>query len=340
MAVFRRCQFSEQKVICHMTRATITQLPDPSGFSPDPLTEVLRSGTRGPIERAVEAELATWLAAHAGEQTEDGRARLVRHGHLPERELMTGVGPVPVQAPRVRDRAAGAEKTRFTSAILPPWLRKAKSVEQLLPWLYLKGISTGDFHEALAALLGPNAAGLSATTISRLKAAWWDGYEHWQRRDLNARRIVYIWADGVHFQPRMAEEKQCVLVLIGADEWGRKEVLGLTDGYRESTQSRRELLLDLKRRGLTRAPEQAIGDGAPVRGLSRTGGVRPLTPGGAARGVRQHPRAAVPGAQDRKCPERPSWLRHWFEQPVDDAEIHPAEGQGPPARHLAGRDQG
>lgn len=245
-----------------MNKPTITPLPDPSGSSPDPLTEVLRSGARRLIEQAVEAELAALLAAHVGERTEDGRARLVRHGHLPEREVMTGIGPVPVKVPRVRDRGEGAEKVRFTSSLLPPYLRKARSVEELLPWLYLKGISSGDFHEALAALLGPNAAGLSSTTISRLKAAWWEEYERWQRRDLGARRIVYIWADGVYFRPRMAEEKQCVLVLIGADEWGRKEVLGLTDGYRESTQSWRELLLDLKRRGLTRAPELAIGDGA------------------------------------------------------------------------------
>src|SRR5690554_5197817 len=213
MAVFRRRQFSEEKGICHMTNATITMLPDPSGFSPDPLTEVLRSGARRLIEQAVEAELATLLAAHAGEQAEDGRARLVRHGHLPEREVMTGVGPVPVKVPRLRDRAAGVEKIRFTSAILPPYLRKAKSIEELLPWLYLRGISSGDFQEALAALLGPNAAGLSATTISRLKADWWEEYEDWQRRDLSTRRFVYIWADGVYFQPRMAEEKQCVLVL-------------------------------------------------------------------------------------------------------------------------------
>jgi putative transposase len=237
MAVFRRRQFSEEKGICHMTKATITKLPDPSGFSPDPLTEVLRTGARRLIEQAVEAELTALLASHAGEQTEGGRSRLVRHGHLPEREVMTGIGPVPVKVPRLRDRATGAEKIRFTSAILPPYLRKAKSVEELLPWLYLKGISTGDFQESLAALLGPNAAGLSSTTISRLKAVWWDEYERWQRRDLGARRIVYIWADGVYFQPRMAEEKQCVLVLIGADEWGHKEVLGLADGYRESTQS-------------------------------------------------------------------------------------------------------
>ena len=174
---------------------------------------------------------------------------------------MTGVGPVPVKVPRVRDRGDQAEKVRFTSSILPPYLRKAKSVEELLPWLYLKGISTGDFQEALAALLGPNAAGLSSTTISRLKADWWEDYERWQRRDLSARRIVYVWADGVYFQPRM-DDTQCVLVLIGADEWGRKEILGLTDGYRESTQSWRELLLDLKRRGLSHPPDLAIGDGA------------------------------------------------------------------------------
>lgn len=245
-----------------MTKTIISQFPDPSGFSADPLTDILRSGARRLIEQAVEAELSAFLATHADDKTEDGMARLVRHGHLPEREVMTGIGPVPVKVPRVRDRGTGDDRIRFRSSILPPWLRKAKSIEDLLPWLYLKGISTGDFQEALGALLGPNAAGLSATTISRLKADWWVDYERWQRRDLSARRFVYVWADGVYFRPRMAEEKQCVLVLIGADEWGRKEVIGLSDGYRESTQSWRELLLDLKRRGLAHAPEMAIGDGA------------------------------------------------------------------------------
>ena len=244
-----------------MREDIITALPNPSGFSAAPLTDVLRAGARDLIQQAVEAELSALLAMHADERTADGRARLVRHGHLPEREVTTGIGPVAVKVPRVRDRGDGAEKIRFTSSILPPYLRKAKSVEELLPWLYLKGISTGDFQEALAALLGPNAAGLSSSTISRLKADWWTDYERWQKRDLSARRIVYVWADGVYFQPRM-EEKQCVLVLIGADEWGRKEILGLTDGYRESTQSWRELLLDLKRRGLSQAPDLAIGDGA------------------------------------------------------------------------------
>ncbi|ARU02527.1 mutator family transposase [Loktanella sp. PT4BL] len=241
---------------------TVTQLLDPQGFSPVPLTALLRSGAQRLIEQAVEAELAVLLEAYASDKTDDGRARLVRHGHLPEREVMTGVGAVPVKVPRVRDWGAAAEKVRFSSTILPPYLRKAKSIEELVPWLYLKGLSTGDFHEALAALLGTNAAGLSSTTISRLKADWWDEYDRWQRRDLSARRFVYIWADGVYFRPRMAEKKQCVLVLIGADEWGRKEIIGLADGYRESTQSWRELLLVLQRRGLTHAPDLAIGDGA------------------------------------------------------------------------------
>ena len=245
-----------------MTKSTITPLPDPSGFSSDPLTDILQTGARQLLKQAVEAELATLLAAHAREVTDDGRARLVRHGHLPEREVMTGIGPVPVKVPRMRDRGNVDEKIRFASSILPPWLRKTRSIEELLPWLYLKGISTGDFQEALGALLGPNAAGLSSSTISRLKADWGAEYERWQRRDLSARRFVYVWADGVYFQPRMEEQKQCVLVLIGADEWGRKEVLGLTNGYRESTQSWRELLLDLKRRGLSHAPDLAIGDGA------------------------------------------------------------------------------
>jgi len=151
-----------------MTTNTITQLSDPQGFSPDPLTDLLRSGAQRLIQQAVEAELAALLEAHASDKTDDGRARLVRHGHLPEREIMTGIGAVPVQVPRVRDRGDGEEKIRFTSMILPPYLRKAKSIEELLPWLYLKGISTGDFHEALAALLGPNAAGLSSTPISCL----------------------------------------------------------------------------------------------------------------------------------------------------------------------------
>lgn len=245
-----------------MSLTTITQLPDPSGFSADPFTDIIRDGARKLIEQAIHAELAALMAAFADEKLENGTSRLVRHGHLPEREVMTGIGPVPVKVPRVRDRKPGEEKISFTPSILPRYLRKAKSVEELLPWLYLKGVSTGDFSEALAALLGPNANGLSAKTISRLKADWWTDYEAWQKRDLGNRRFLYIWADGVYFKPRMAEEKQCVLVIVGADEYGRKELLAMTDGFRESTESWRELLLDLRRRGLKQDPKLAIGDGA------------------------------------------------------------------------------
>lgn len=246
-----------------MSENSIINLPGPSGFSPDPITDLLRTGARALIEQAVEAELAGFLEANEGERLEDGRARLVRHGHLPERSVMTGIGPVTVKAPRVRDRGAdGGEPIRFESSILPRYLRKARSVEELLPWLYLKGISTGDFQEALEALLGPDAAGLSSSTISRLKAEWWDEYKRWQKRDLDTRRFVYVWADGIYFRPRMADGPQCVLVLLGVDEWGRKDVLGLVDGHRESTESWRELLLDLKRRGLAEAPKLAVGDGA------------------------------------------------------------------------------
>ena len=262
MAVFTRRQFSAEKGICHMPENTITQLPDPSGFSADAFTDVLRNGARKLIEQAIHAELATLMAAFSKEKLEDGRARLVRHGHLPERKVMTGIGPVPVKVPRVRDRKPGEDKITFTPSILPRYLRKAKSVEELLPWLYLKGVSTGDFSEALAALLGPDAPGLSAKTITRLKADWWNDYETWQKRDLSHRRFLYIWADGVYFKPRMAEEKQCVLVIVGADEYGRKELLAMIDGFRESAESWRELLLDLRRRGLKQDPKLAIGDGA------------------------------------------------------------------------------
>jgi len=245
-----------------MSIDTITTLPDPSGFSPDPLTGVIRDGARKLIEQAIEVELAALMASYADDKLADGRARLVRHGHLPEREVLTGVGPVPVKVPRVRDRGAAMDKVTFAPSILPRYLRKAKSVEELLPWLYLKGVSTGDFSEALAALLGPNAKGLSAKTITRLKADWWGEYQAWEKRDLSARRFLYIWADGVYFKPRMSEEKQCVLVIVGADEYGRKELLAMTDGFRESTESWRALLLDLKRRGLKQDPKLAVGDGA------------------------------------------------------------------------------
>ena len=248
-----------------MHEDTVVSFSHPDRISiADPLTEVLRTGARRLLAEAVEAEVSAFIASHADVVDEAGRRRVVRHGYLPEREVQTGIGTVAVRRPRVRDRQPEAEggRIRFTSAILPPYLRRAKSVEELLPWLYLKGISTGDFGEALAALLGPDAPGLSSTTISRLKAAWADDYERWMRRDLSAKRYVYFWADGVYFQPRLDHAKPCLLVIIGADEIGNKDVVGLSDGYRESEQSWLELLLDLKRRGLEVPPELAVGDGA------------------------------------------------------------------------------
>jgi len=215
------------------------------------------------LATAVQAEVSDFIAGHAHLLTNDGRQRLVRHGFLPEREVMTGIGKVPVQVPRVRDRTdVQAEKIRFSSSLIPPYLRKSKSVEELLPWLYLKGISSGDFSAALAALLGPNAEGLSASTISRLKTIWWEEYEAWRKRDLSGKRYVYFWADGIYFNPRLDDNRQCMLVIIGADEYGNKDILGIMDGFRENADSWRDLLLGLKKRGLAVAPDLAVGDGA------------------------------------------------------------------------------
>jgi transposase-like protein len=226
------------------------------------LTEVLRHGARTLLAQAIEAEVAGFLASHAELVDAAGRRRLVRNGFLPEREIQTGVGPVAVRQPRVRDRGPAADaRIRFTSAILPRYLRRTRSLEELLPWLYLKGISSGDFAEALAALLGPDAPGLSAATIGRLKEAWQGELAAWQRRDLTGKRYIYLWVDGVYFNARLDQARQCILVVIGADDQGRKELVGLTDGYRESEQSWRELLVDLRHRGLEIGPELAIGDG-------------------------------------------------------------------------------
>jgi putative transposase len=243
---------------------TVVRLIQPGAFD-DQLTEVLRNGARALLAQAVEAEVAGFLDKHAECKTGDSRARVVRHGHLPEREVMTGIGPVPVRQPRVRDRGAPAGdpgRIRFSPSILPPYMRRSKSIETLLPILYLKGISTGDFSEALAALLGKDASGLSATSISRLKEGWSNEHAAWRKRDLSSKRYVYIWADGIHLQARLEDEKQCILVLIGATPEGRKELVGFTDGARENAQDWRELLLDLKRRGLDASPELMIADGA------------------------------------------------------------------------------
>jgi putative transposase len=245
-----------------VTDSNVFRLTQPGTFS-DPLTEVLRNGARALLSQAVEAEVAALLNRHADQRTDDGRQRLVRHGHLPEREIVTGIGPVAVRCPRVRDRVSdGSERIRFSSAILPPYARRSKSLEVLIPILYLKGVSTGDFEEALLALLGKDAGGLSASTIGRLKDAWSDEHARWSKRDLSAKRYVYFWADGIHVQARLEDDAQCLLVIIGATPEGKKELVGLIDGVRESTQSWRELLLDLKRRGLAVGPELSVADGA------------------------------------------------------------------------------
>jgi putative transposase len=240
----------------------VFQFTQPGTFT-DLLTEVLRDGARTLLARAVEAEVAEFLAKHAGLKTEDGRQRVVRHGHLPERPIVTGIGPVAVCQPRIRDRSAAAsERIRFSPSILPPYARRTKSLEALIPILYLKGISTGDFEVALAALVGKDAPGLSASTIARLKEAWSEEHERWRKRDLSTKRYVYFWADGIHLEARLEDQAQCILIIIGATPEGKKELVGFTDGVRESALSWRDLLLDLKRRGLSFAPELAIADGA------------------------------------------------------------------------------
>jgi putative transposase len=230
----------------------------------DPLTEVLRTGARKLLAQAIEMEAEAFLAEMRDVKLPDGRERLVRHGHGPERIIQTGIGPVPVSRVKVRDRGAtgAAERIRFSSSILPKWARRTRSLDALLPVLYLRGVSTGDFQEALAALLGKEAPNLSPSVIARLTAEWSNEYERWQRRDLSARHYVYVWADGVYLQARMEDHAECMLVLIGATPEGKKELLGFQTGIRESAQSWRELLVDVKHRGLKIAPEIAVGDGA------------------------------------------------------------------------------
>jgi putative transposase len=244
--------------------STVVPLRQPDATD-DPLTAVLRAGARRLLAEAVETEAEAFLAEMKGLRLPDGRERVVRHGHGPERLVQTGIGPVPVRQVKLRDRGAGenaAERIRFSSAILPRWARRTRSLDALLPILYLRGLSMGDFQEALAALLGKDAPNLSPSVIARLRDQWQAEYDRWQRRDLSARHYVYIWADGVYLQARMEPQAECMLVLIGATPEGKKELLGFQVGIRESAQSWRELLIDLKARGLVIAPELAIGDGA------------------------------------------------------------------------------
>jgi putative transposase len=245
------------------TSTNVVRLRQPEEFE-DPLTDVLRSGARRLLAQAVELEAEAFLARMQDLKLPDGRDRLVRHGHGPERMIQTGIGPLAVSRVKIRDRGAASDddRVRFSSSILPKWARRTRSLDALLPILYLRGVSTGDFQEALAALLGRDAPNLSPSVIARLSGEWQAEYEHWQRRDLSARRYVYLWADGVYLQARMEEHAECMLVMIGATPEGKKELLGFQVGVRESSQSWHELLVDLKARGLRIAPELAVADGA------------------------------------------------------------------------------
>ena len=249
-----------------------TTIPVPSG---DVLTEILCDGAQRLLGQAIETEVAGWIEQHTSLTDDRGRRQVVRNGHHPTRTLVTGVGPVEVTQPRVLDRrivgqdqdgrdvdAAGRPVARFGSKILPPYLRKTKAIDQLIPWLYLKGVSTGDFAEALQALVGSQAAGLSATTITRLMTAWQDEHKTWSRRSLEDKQYVYLWADGIHFNIRLEEDRQCILVLMGATAEGRKELIAVVDGHRESEQSWYTLLLDCKQRGLAVDAKLATADGA------------------------------------------------------------------------------
>src|SRR5215203_2428990 len=246
-----------------MSDTTVIPLRQPDTIE-DPLTAVLRSGARRLLAQAVEAEAEAFLTEMRGLRLPDGRERVVRHGYGPERLVQTGIGPVPVQRVKLRDRGAGSaeERIRFTSALLPRWARRSRSLEAVLPILYLRGLSMGDFQAALGALLGKEAPNLSPAAIARLRDSWQADYARWQRRDLSARHYVYLWADGVYLQARMEPQAECMLVLIGATPEGKKELVGFQVGVRESAQSWHELLVGLRARGLAMAPELAVGDGA------------------------------------------------------------------------------
>jgi putative transposase len=272
--------------------STVIRFRQPDAID-DPLSDLAREGARRMLAQALVAEADALVALWKDVKLPDGRDRVVRHCHGPARAIQTGVGPVAVRRAKVRDRGkvGAAEKIRFTSSILPKWARRTKSLDALLPILYLRGISTGDFREALAALLGKDAPNLSPTVTTRLTAEWQADYEAWQKRNLSARRYVYVWADGVYLQTRMEAAAECMLVLIGATPEGKKELVGFQTGLRESAQSWRELLVDIKRRGLEIAPDLAVGDGA--LGFWKAKG-----------GLSRHPPPALLGPQNRQRAEQ------------------------------------
>jgi transposase-like protein len=242
-----------------MKKDTVVELHRPAQGQ-DLLSTMLRDGAQRLVAQAVQAEFEEFLARLSGERLESGRAAVVRNGFQPEREVLTGLGPVSVRIPKARSRAE--ESAVFHSRLVPPYVRRAKSVDAVLPWLYLHGVSTGNMQEALAALLGSEAAGLSASVVARLKGVWMEEYRLWRRAKLGKDRWVYWWVDGIYSGLRAEDERLCALVIIGVNERGQKKLLAIEDGVRESKQSWREVLLELKRRGLTIAPRLAVGDGA------------------------------------------------------------------------------
>ena len=241
-----------------MSKSNIVQLSGREEFS-DSLTDLLRQGARDLIQRAVEAELSEYLESFQDRRLEDGRAAVVRNGYQPERAIQTGIGPVTVKVPKIR--AKDGKPVTFRSALVPPYVRKTRSLEAALPWLYLKGVSTGEMENALGVLVGPEAKGLSASTVARLKRQWADEYTAWRQSRLDKDRWVYVWADGIYSGLRAENSKLCALVIIGVNERGQKHFLAIEDGVRESTQSWREVLLSLKARGMN-TPKLAVGDGA------------------------------------------------------------------------------
>jgi transposase-like protein len=230
----------------------------------DVITEICREGAKKMLAAALNDEVEMYLAQHAAQRNEKDHRVVVRNGFMPKRKIQTGLGEIEIRQPRIEDQRRGAngERIRFSSQILPPYLRKTKQIEELIPWLYLKGISSGDFSEALAALVGPNAKGLSANTVTRLKNVWAQEWDTWNHRSLAGKEYVYFWVDGVYFNVRLEEERSCILVIMGATKDGKKELVAVQDGYRESEQSWKEILLDLRHRDLKSGPLLAIGDGA------------------------------------------------------------------------------
>jgi transposase-like protein len=249
----------EYATMAESTNATIEM---PALAARDVLSDILRQGAQQMLAAAIEAEVAEWIDARSTLTDEQGHRQVVRNGYHNKRNIVTGLGPLEVEQPRVHDRRSAEAREKFSSKTLPPYLRKTKTIEELLPWLYLKGISTGDMNEALQSLLGADCPGLSASTVTSLKKTWEGEFKEWNDRSLKDKEYVYVWADGVHFNIRLEEDRQCILVLMGATKNGKKELIAIQDGFRESEQSWKELLLDVKARGLSIDPKLAIGDGA------------------------------------------------------------------------------